>query len=69
MVVRRGKKKAAVAVGRLILELAYQLLSTGELYQDERIRPLVQGDPVREQRRLVRKLEALGHHVTLTPAA
>jgi transposase len=69
LVVRRGKKKAAVAVGRLILELAYQLLSTGELYQDERIRPLVQGDPVREQRRLVRKLEALGHHVTLTPAA
>jgi transposase len=69
LVVRRGKKKAAVAVGRLILERAYHLLSTGEVYQDERIHPLVQGDPMREQRRLVRKLEQMGHHVTLTPAA
>ena len=66
---RRGKKKAAVAVGRLILELAYHLLSTGELYADEYARSVVQGDREREQRRLVRRLEAMGHHVTLSPAA
>jgi transposase len=64
---RRGKKKTAVAVGRLILEIAYHLLSTGAAYDDTRSRqPVV--DPAREQRRLVRRLEALGHHVTLTPA-
>jgi transposase len=66
---RRGKKKAAVAVGRLILKLAYHLLSTGELYADEYARSVVQGDREREQRRLVRRLEAMGHHVTLSPAA
>jgi transposase len=69
LIVRRGKKKAAVAVGRLILEIAYHLLSTGEFYQDERIRSLPQGDPLREQRHWVRKLEQMGHQVTLTPAA
>lgn len=69
LVVRPGKKKAAVAVGRQILETCYHLLSTGEVYQHERARRLGQDHPLREQRRLVRKLEQLGHRVTLTPAA
>lgn len=66
---RRGKKKAAVAVGRTILEVAYQVLSTGEAYDDQRgrIRPVPA--PITEEDRLVRRLEKLGHHVTLTPAA
>ena len=66
---RRGKKKAAVAVGRVILEIVYHVLSTGECYDDSRVRSLEQGDPLREQRRLVRRLEEMGHQVILRPAA
>ena len=49
---------------------AYHILSTGERYCDlgpdhfDRVR-----DPRRETDRLVRRLNALGHNVTLTPAA
>lgn len=66
---RRGKKKTAVAVGRLILEIAYHILSTGESYDDQRGRRRAVPDPQSEQRRLVRRLEALGLAVTLAPAA
>lgn len=66
---RRGAKKAAVAVGHSILVSAYHLLRKGENYHelggayfDERDRQAV-------ERRLVRRLEALGHKVTLEPAA
>lgn len=66
---RRGAKKAAVAVGHSILVSAYHLLRKGEDYHelggayfDERDRQAV-------ERRLVRRLEALGHKVTLEPAA
>ena len=66
---RRGKKKAAVAVGRQILEIVYHTLTTGEPYDDAICRQRREPDPERERRRLVRRLEALGHQVTLTPAA
>lgn len=69
MIGRRGKKKTAVAVGRMILETAYHVLSTGEPYDDQRGRRRPAPDPAREQRRLVHRLEQLGHQVTLTPAA
>lgn len=69
MIGRRGKKKTAVAVGRMILEIAYHLLSTGEPYDDLRSRPRSIPDPLREQRRLIKRLERLGHNVTVTPAA
>jgi transposase len=67
---RRGAKRAAVAVGHSILVIAYHLLTTGETYADlgpnyfdERARDAV-------QRRLVRRLEALGYTVQLQrPAA
>jgi transposase len=64
---RKGKKKTAIAVGRSILELAHLLLSTGQLYDDARARRT----PIRltEEERLVRRLEKLGHRVTLAPAA
>ncbi len=66
---RRGKKKAAVAVGRTILELCYHLLRTGALYDDGRARRIAERAPDREEVRLVRRLEKLGHRVTLEPAA
>ena len=67
---RRGSQRAAVAVGHSILVIAWHLISTGEAYND------LGGDyfdkrrnsPAR-QRRLVAQLEAMGHRVTLEPAA
>ena len=67
---QRGPGRAAVAVGHSILVICWHLLSTGETYND------LGGDyfdkrrnsPARE-RHLIAQLEALGHKVTLTPAA
>jgi transposase len=68
---RRGKKKAAVAVGRSILTIVWQLLSDpdaqfhdlGSDFYDTR-----QGTD-RAKRNHIRQLEALGYKVTLEPAA
>ena len=67
---QRGPSRAAVAVGHSILVICWHLLSTGETYTD------LGGDyfdkrrnsPAR-QRRLIAQLEAMGHKVTLEPAA
>jgi transposase len=66
---RKGKKKTAIAVGRTILELCHLVLSTGQLYDNDRVRAQAALRPVSEEQRLVRQLEKLGHHVTLAPAA
>jgi transposase len=63
---RRGRKKAALAVGRLILETCHHLLTTGELYDDTRFRRPAFTSP---EERLVRQLEKLGHRVLLDPVA
>jgi transposase len=65
---RIGKKTTAIAVGRTILELAYHLLQTGQRYDDQQARSAPPAGR-RETRRLVRRLEQLGHHVVLQPAA
>ncbi len=67
IIARRGKKKAAIAVGRSILELCHHLLSTGQLYDPQQSRPTP--FPISEEARLIRPLEKLGHRVTLEPAA
>lgn len=67
LIARRGKKKAAIAVGRSILELCHHLLSTGRVYDPRQIRPTP--ITISEEVRLVRQLEKLGHRVTLEPAA
>jgi transposase len=66
---RRGAKRAAVAVAHSILVIAYHLLTRREPYHDmggnyfdERKRDSV-------THRLVRRLEKLGHHVTLDAAS
>ena len=64
---RRGKKKTAIAVGRSILEVCHQLLSSGQLYDPQQARPAPV--PISEEARLVRQLEQLGHRVILEPAA
>jgi transposase len=65
---RRGKKRAAVAVGHSILVIAYHLLDRNKPYTD------LGGDYFTSRlsddvhvRRLVTQLERLGQHVTLTP--
>jgi transposase len=65
---RRGKKKAAVAVAHSILVIAYHLLRDGTPYRDLGVRHFDERDRAAVQRRLVGRLEALGHKVTLEPA-
>ena len=68
---RRGKMKALVAIARSILVIVWHLLADpctryqdlGADYFDKRI------DINRRTANLVRQLHALGHQVTLTPAA
>jgi len=67
IVVRRGPKKAAVAVGHAILVTVYYLLTRQTTYHE--------GDPsafderrrVKVRQRAVDQLRALGYDVTLTP--
>ena len=63
---RRGKPRAAMAVCRKLLAIAYHLLVRGTTYQElgEDYRDRI--DPVRTTKRLVQRLEALGYRVTLT---
>jgi transposase len=64
---RRGKKKAAVAVGHTILAIAYHILTTGEPFRDLGADYFVQRDHEAIQRQLIHRLEALGNKVTVEP--
>jgi transposase len=67
---RRGPGRASVAVGHSILVSAWHMLSTGETYTELGADYLdKRRTSAARQRRLVAQLEALGHHVTLEPAA
>lgn len=67
---RRGKQRAAIATAHVTLVAAWHMLSDrvafaelgADYYQRRR-------DPDAEAKRLVRRLEALGHNVVLGPAA
>jgi transposase len=66
---RRGSKRAAIAVGRSILEIAYYVLRDGVAYQelganyyDERKKNAV-------VRGAIKRLERLGYRVAIEPAA
>src|SRR3954463_5842111 len=64
---RRGHSKAVTAVGHSILTAAWHMLQTGELYRDLGGDYYTRQNPDRLTKRLIRQLEALGHHVTLKP--
>ena len=71
LVKRRGKLKALVGVARSILVIIWHLLVDPtarfhDLGGDSYTRAV---NTQRRTRNLVHQLEALGHHVTLTPAA
>ena len=64
---RRGHSKAITAVGHSILTAAWHMLQTGELYNDLGGDYFTRQNPDRLTKRLIRQLEALGHHVTIQP--
>jgi len=67
---RRGGNRAAVAVAHSIVVSAWWILSTGRPYEDLGADWFSRAaNPEAETRRLVRRLEALGHRVLVDPAA
>ena len=65
---RRGWAKAIVATGHKILTIAFQILRTAAPYKELGDDYFDRLNPARATKRLVQKLEALGHQVQLSPA-
>jgi transposase len=65
----RGHKKAVVAVGHQILEIAYYVMRDGVTYDELGADYFERRHTDRAVRRHVRHLEALGFHVTIEKAA
>jgi transposase len=65
---RRGRKKALVAVGHTLLVIIYHVLKRATVYTELGPEYLDRLEPGRLTRQLVRRLESLGHKVTLEPA-
>jgi transposase len=66
---RRGHKKALGAVKHTLICAIWHMLATGETYRDLGSDYFTNRDPARQTSRLVKPLERLGHHVTLTEGA
>jgi transposase len=64
---RRGRNKAAVAVGHTILVIAYHLLQRGTDYDELGARYFDEHERRAVERRLVRRLQGLGYKVLLEP--
>ncbi len=69
LAIRRGKSRAAVAVGHSILVIIYHLLSEGTEYRDLGPRYFDERDRQAVERRLVHRLEGLGYKVSLERVA
>lgn len=69
LAVRRGRKRALVALGHTLLEIIWHILKKGTSYVDLGPSYLDQQQSERLRRQLVKRLERLGHKVTLEPAA
>ena len=65
----RGHKKAIVAVGHQMLEIAYYIMRDGTTYHELGADYFARRDRDRTIRRSVKQLEALGYRVTLEDAA
>jgi hypothetical protein len=63
---RRGKKRALLAVGHSLLVIFYHMLKSDVEYPDLRVESFDRLEPERLRRSLVKRLERLGYHVTLT---
>ena len=69
LTIRRGKKRAAVAVGRTILIAAYHVLKEEVEYKDLGGDYFVRRDAENTKRRLIKQLEQIGYQVELKPLA
>jgi transposase len=69
LVIRRGGKKAAIAVGHSLLVIIYHILAEEKDYQELGGNYFDAWDRQAVQKRLVRRLEKLGYEVTLTPTS
>lgn len=65
----KGKKRAIVAVAHALLSTGYMLLWTGRTYSDLGEGYFDRLDRERLTKRLLKRLEKLGHHVLIQPAA
>ncbi|MBV9232233.1 MAG: IS110 family transposase [Chloroflexi bacterium] len=65
---RRGKKRAAVALGHTLLIIIYHLIAEKKAYEELGGEYLDQLDRQGKEKRLIRQLEKLGFEVSLTPA-
>jgi Transposase IS116/IS110/IS902 family len=61
--VRRGAKRAAIAVGHSILVIFYQMMTTGESYQEKEADFFEHRERGQLEKRLVQRLEHLGYEV------
>lgn len=64
---RRGRKRATLAVGHSILVIYYQMIKTGQEYQEKGEAFFERKDRGKVERQLVRRLERMGYQVTLPP--
>jgi transposase len=64
---RRGKKRAAVAVAHSILVIAYHMLRRGTSYRELGSDHFDKRNQGQLERSLIKRLEGLGHKVTLEP--
>ncbi len=65
---RRGKKRAALAVGHAIFKVCFHMIDRGTPYQDLGANYFDQRNSDVVKHRLVKRLEKLGYKVTLTAA-
>jgi transposase len=66
---RRGKKRAILAVAHSMLVMAYYIIQRKEPYRDAGADFFDRLQPEDTARRLVKRLESLGYHVTLPSAS
>lgn len=66
---RRGSKRAAIAVGRSILEIAYFVLRDGVAYEELGVNYFDERKKDAVIRNAVKRLEKLGYRVAIEPAA
>jgi transposase len=69
LVIRRGGKKATIAVGHTLLVIIYHLLSEDKDYEELGGNSFDEWDRLAVQKRLVRRLEKLGYEVKLEPTS
>jgi transposase len=66
---QRGHKRAVIAVGHQILEIAYFVMRDGVTYHELGADYFARRDRERTMRRSIKQLEALGYRVTIDSAA